>query len=303
MLSDALCVHMLAVDVLPPVVSDIVEHDVKGIGLWGGSCACPSGIVHQVGDNGDFCGSLACVGGESGTCRRSISNAWARRRVTCAHGPRSRVRLTRARGGPMLGVTGTAVHTNRPTWPDVICVQADALCFEVDVTRAEDEAFSNATVLRSCINATQALPVGEHALQLRMDLGSSASMDATPISTINFFAGFTPPASPAPPVPPPLPPPPPRPPHRPSIPGFPTIADMATDQDGLANLLDQFRVPLSSPGHASSQRIEPTTHTVGSRGGRWARSIAVVGSSGNLLYRGHGAEIDRHDVCRGTSSL
>ena len=47
---------------------DKVEHDVPGVGGWGGSCTCPSGAVYLVGDNNDYCGSLACVDGEPGEC-------------------------------------------------------------------------------------------------------------------------------------------------------------------------------------------------------------------------------------------
>ncbi|KAG7354540.1 FAD linked oxidase-like protein [Nitzschia inconspicua] len=38
------------------------------VGDWGGTCTCPNGSVYWVGDNGDACASLACVGGVSGTC-------------------------------------------------------------------------------------------------------------------------------------------------------------------------------------------------------------------------------------------
>ena len=37
--------------------------NAPGVGEGGGSCTCPDGSVYQVGDNGDGCGSLACVGG------------------------------------------------------------------------------------------------------------------------------------------------------------------------------------------------------------------------------------------------
>jgi len=48
----------------------------------GGTCTCPDGQIFQVGDNGDNCGSLACVGGISGTCGWDNPGG-ANVRVTC----------------------------------------------------------------------------------------------------------------------------------------------------------------------------------------------------------------------------
>lgn len=39
--------------------------------------------VYQVGDNGDGCGSLACIGGTAGTCNPEYG-PWKYRRVVCA---------------------------------------------------------------------------------------------------------------------------------------------------------------------------------------------------------------------------
>merc|ERR1719499_1134937 len=63
-------------------VVNIVEENAPGVGGWGGSCTCPDGSVYQVGDNIDFCDSLACIGGVSGTCNRRHGE-WSRRKVTC----------------------------------------------------------------------------------------------------------------------------------------------------------------------------------------------------------------------------
>jgi len=60
---------------------NIVEENQAG--SWGGSCTCPDGSVYQVGDNDDYCGSLACVGGISGECNES-DGPWSGRKVTCA---------------------------------------------------------------------------------------------------------------------------------------------------------------------------------------------------------------------------
>eukprot|EP00965_Chrysotila_dentata_P105226 3475335-Pleurochrysis_carterae.AAC.2 len=60
-----------------------VQTNVHGIGTWGGSCTCPDGKVYQAGDNGNYCGSLACVGGVSGACNKS-PGPWSRAKVVCA---------------------------------------------------------------------------------------------------------------------------------------------------------------------------------------------------------------------------
>jgi len=60
-----------------------IQENAAGVGGWGGSCTCPDGSVYQVGDNHNSCGSLACIGGVSGTCNRQ-DGAWSRRKVICA---------------------------------------------------------------------------------------------------------------------------------------------------------------------------------------------------------------------------
>lgn len=65
----------------------IIEN-APGVGGWGGSCTCPDGQVYQVGDNGDACGSLACVGGTPGTCNQN-EGAWSNRQVNCAKASQS----------------------------------------------------------------------------------------------------------------------------------------------------------------------------------------------------------------------
>ena len=60
------------------------EKNVPGVGGWGGTCKCPDGMTYEVGDNGDGCGSIACVNGEQiGECRRDLGE-WSHRKVTCA---------------------------------------------------------------------------------------------------------------------------------------------------------------------------------------------------------------------------
>ena len=53
------------------------------VGVWGGTCSCPDGNSYQVGDNNDFCMSLACINGQMVNCHRK-SGKWSRRRVRCA---------------------------------------------------------------------------------------------------------------------------------------------------------------------------------------------------------------------------
>jgi len=66
-----------------PIDSNIVEENAPGVGGWGGSCTCPDGSVYQVGDNGDGCETLACIGGTSGPCNEE-EGPWSSRKVTCA---------------------------------------------------------------------------------------------------------------------------------------------------------------------------------------------------------------------------
>merc|ERR1712216_317429 len=56
---------------------------VEGIGGWGGKCTCPNGEVYEVGDNNNACGSLACIGGTSGSCERQYKSERAGKRATC----------------------------------------------------------------------------------------------------------------------------------------------------------------------------------------------------------------------------
>jgi len=68
------------------MASDVVTENAPGVGGHGGSCKCPSGETFQVGDNYDYCGSLACDGGESDTCN-SEDGPWSGRKVVCASTP------------------------------------------------------------------------------------------------------------------------------------------------------------------------------------------------------------------------
>jgi len=67
----------------PPPSANLIEYNVDNVGGWGGTCTCPDGITYQVGDNFDGCGSLACIGGISGSCGPDNPGG-AGVRVTCA---------------------------------------------------------------------------------------------------------------------------------------------------------------------------------------------------------------------------
>merc|ERR1719357_1384488 len=49
------------------VTENVYEENVMD-GAWGGFCICPNGEAYGVADNGDYCGSLACIGGVAGNC-------------------------------------------------------------------------------------------------------------------------------------------------------------------------------------------------------------------------------------------
>ena len=53
------------------------------VGGRGGTCRCPDGKTYEVGDNNDFCRSLACVGGEMINCNGTHYGRWSFRKVTC----------------------------------------------------------------------------------------------------------------------------------------------------------------------------------------------------------------------------
>ena len=61
---------------------NIVQNYVDSAGAWGGTCLCPDGNSYQVGDDGDSCGSLACVNGAMLNCNR-MDGEWSNRKVIC----------------------------------------------------------------------------------------------------------------------------------------------------------------------------------------------------------------------------
>jgi len=67
-------------------------------GGWGGSCTCADGTTYWVGDNHDFCGSLACFGykAKPGKCNR-FDGKWSRKKVVC--GTRANNAIMKTTGG------------------------------------------------------------------------------------------------------------------------------------------------------------------------------------------------------------
>ena len=61
----------------------MVEENVPGVGAWGGTCRCPDGSTYQVGDNIDYCDSLACINGEKIDCNDKYG-VWSNKKVTCS---------------------------------------------------------------------------------------------------------------------------------------------------------------------------------------------------------------------------
>ena len=153
-------------------------------GIWGGSCTCPDGQVYQVGDGGDFCGSLACEGGKSGKCNKA-EGAWSAKqaKVTCAtQAPWERTMLrvyaesaaTKGRKDETLfqkaGDTSSPPQAHRsvePTWDGAACfdpegADRDKLCFEVierrvvtvngNLGQPAAPSWSNKLPSKGCIN-------------------------------------------------------------------------------------------------------------------------------------------------------
>lgn len=135
----------------PSVSGDnrVIER-APGIGGWGGSCTCPDGQIYQVGDNGDACNSLACVGGTAGTCNRN-DGSWSFRKVECAAAPvpaPTPVQVAAPTPAPATGTPSgpTSVTTQLKLHPGakaqghvmtltMTAVAADKMKFELEVNK------------------------------------------------------------------------------------------------------------------------------------------------------------------------
>ena len=63
---------------------NIVFENDPHVGEWGGVCTCPDGATYNVGDNGDWCESIACRGGKGGKCLKQDGWPGSGRSVDCA---------------------------------------------------------------------------------------------------------------------------------------------------------------------------------------------------------------------------
>ena len=65
----------------------LAENDIysssRKVGTWGGEYKCPSGKIYEIGDNKDYCRSLAGKGGEMLSCYPT-RGPWTRQTVDCA---------------------------------------------------------------------------------------------------------------------------------------------------------------------------------------------------------------------------
>jgi len=208
-----------------------VQHDQGGV--WGGTCTCPDGQTYSVGDNGDYCTTLACVGGQSGPCNKK-EGPWTKTKakVTCAaHAPHTVLRVSESRstGGvrsadpDMQTMQASVTQAVQLQWDGSFCMAQDTgtrqLCFDV----AQVGITAGGTALSTgCVDYQQlaSFALSNSASIVRARSSSRASAD---ISSISLSNGITlkaivqnvyppspplPPNSPLPPHPPPLPPPP-----------------------------------------------------------------------------------------------
>jgi hypothetical protein len=150
----------------PPTkpVANVVQRSAPGVGGWGGQCTCPDGQVYEVGDNYDSCRSLACVGGESGACKRRWHPTGSNTKVTCGT------------AGPFLGLPG------RRVWPTHEAAFANSTAVSRRVSlRAGRRYWLGLTCTSPTLNADAAMPeVG------RCALGARVHTDLVPRSTRLF---------------------------------------------------------------------------------------------------------------------
>ena len=69
-----------------------VLYNVPGVTGWGGQCTCPDGQKYWVGDNKNYCATIACIGGISGECHKKNLAKWAGgKKVICGEAPKDKV--------------------------------------------------------------------------------------------------------------------------------------------------------------------------------------------------------------------
>jgi hypothetical protein len=145
---DAFHSTSLLVDVngrLAQPASNVYSKDESSVGEWGGICTCPDGAVYEVGDGKNFCASLACEGGVSGSCSKGgISLAHHYMKVVCA--------ATTTTTTTTTTTVATTTTTAKPTTTVAPATEAPAATSEeVDGTTATlDEAGFKAVTSRCC---------------------------------------------------------------------------------------------------------------------------------------------------------
>ena len=94
--------------------NQVITND-PSVGRYGGECTCPNGQKYQVGDNNDYCDSLACVGGVSGPCNQ-YDGQWSGRKVRCGSFGNNRYLLKNNNKMIFINATSGAVSSTG-YWP------------------------------------------------------------------------------------------------------------------------------------------------------------------------------------------
>jgi hypothetical protein len=80
---DEMCVVPITPYCHSKQIPNIAVPHQSNAGLFTGSCQCPDGQTYLVGDNKNFCQSLACYGGKTVGCKLSFNTDQIYRKVTC----------------------------------------------------------------------------------------------------------------------------------------------------------------------------------------------------------------------------
>ncbi|KAL1496682.1 hypothetical protein AB1Y20_014276 [Prymnesium parvum] len=189
---EASCLHTMSASGLRR--SNRVTEKAQGVGVWGGECTCPDGQAYLVGDQLDYCHTLACEGGRGGACQMEERAAWSGRRVECGAAEPS-ARLWVLSDGALIGKTAAARPSRAPHWKETICSHEvpQKLCFEVR-DDAQATLLGGACASAALSAAWAAAKESKHSLEL--DDGSKLEVH------VSRAQPPSPPASPTPPLPP-----------------------------------------------------------------------------------------------------
>ena len=242
-------------------------------GVWGGTCTCPDGQVYDVGDQGDFCASLACDGGTSGECKKEAPRGnpnLKRDRVRCGTKvPQTRLHVyTRSYASNHLDdikldsdpsdLQSSSKVNVEPTWTKAdACIgprseAREELCFELmEPQKIQTAGFSwKPPAWTTSLPSTGCLPwfsVLEmatgvrrgHTQQKTAILGGGIQLDFEAL-IVDPPSPPAPPCPPTPPVPPPLLPPPPLGPAPSPPPGALSVASCRTMLQDPSHLMRQM---------------------------------------------------------------